>query len=165
MFSSESTPTATSNKEDKRITPKDINLKNIKKYLESDEVSLEGLKNPKLEKRKVQLEKDEVNKFIVDVAQERKLKREEEVKNQTAQQEETKELSTKYAENDDEKRAIPLLRVHNTLLTPSREQTPRPVITYYRVNGNPGRLEESFKIVSGTNKSSIYGVGATYEDY
>ena len=137
-----------------------INLKNIRKRLEEFESnSVDDLKNPKLEKAKKQIE-EKYNRLLkekedvkdIDVARERKLSK-------------GNVTSVKVEESDvtDEKIEIPLFRVHNTVLT--TEMNSRPVITYYRVNGNPGRLEESFKIVSGTNKSSIYGVGATYEEY
>ena len=153
------------------------NLKNIKKRLLEDEASsLEGLRNPKLFKRKSQLEeilnilqsgngevKDidianlnaEVTRLIEDISRERRITNDNEVK-RTA-------VTMEDSEENDEKVEIPLFRVHNTILTTVNNS--RPIITYYRVNGNPGRLEESFKMVSGTNKTSIYGVGASYEEY
>lgn len=151
-----------------------INLKNIRKRLEEFETnSVDDLKNPKLEKAKKQIEEkysrllkekedvkdidiaefnSEVSRFLDDVARERKL-----AKGRVTG------VTVEESDVTDEKIEIPLFRVHNTVLT--MEMNSRPVITYYRVNGNPGRLEESFKIVSGTNKSSVYGVGATYEEY
>ena len=151
-----------------------INLKNIRKRLEEFETnSVDDLKNPKLEKAKKQIEEkysrllkekedvkdidiaefnSEVSKFLDDVARERKL-----AKGRVTG------VTVEESDVTNEKIEIPLFRVHNTVLT--TEMNSRPVITYYRVNGNPGRLEESFKIVSGTNKSSVYGVGATYEEY
>lgn len=58
-----------------------------------------------------------------------------------------------------QKRDVPLLRVHNTLVHEGRID--RPVITYYRANGAMGRMEEAFKI-SG-NKRSFLGAGSYYE--
>jgi hypothetical protein len=57
------------------------------------------------------------------------------------------------------KRDIPLLRVHNTIIHEGRVD--RPVITYYRVNGEAGRLEEAFRIAG--NQRSFLGVGDSYE--
>jgi hypothetical protein len=59
------------------------------------------------------------------------------------------------------KRDVPLLRVHNTVLQES--SATRPVITFYRVNGNPGKLEETFKLAS--NKDSKYSAGSSYEQF
>lgn len=61
---------------------------------------------------------------------------------------------------DQNKRDVPLLRVHNTVLP---ENNDRPVITYYRVNGNAGKFEEAFKLAA--NKDSKYSAGSTYEQY
>jgi hypothetical protein len=71
-------------------------------------------------------------------------------------------ISNKYLVDNAEtrkRRDVPLLRVHNTLIHDGRID--RPVITYYRVNGEIGRLEESFKIIG--NKQSSLGGGAHYE--
>jgi hypothetical protein len=59
------------------------------------------------------------------------------------------------------KRDVPLFRVHNTVLP--AEGSERPLITYYRVNGNAGKLEETFKIAA--NKDSKFSAGASYENY
>jgi hypothetical protein len=60
-----------------------------------------------------------------------------------------------------EKKDIPLLKIHSSILP--EENSTRPVITYYRVNGSNGKLEESFKIVG--NRNSMYGGGQAYERY
>lgn len=57
------------------------------------------------------------------------------------------------------KREVPLLRIHNSVLP--ADNADRPIITYYRVNGEAGRLEETFKIAA--NKSSVFSGGASYE--
>jgi hypothetical protein len=62
--------------------------------------------------------------------------------------------------NQQNKRDVPLFRVHNSILP--EDNADRPIITYYRVNGNPGRLEETFKLVD--NKDSMYGAGKAYEN-
>jgi hypothetical protein len=62
---------------------------------------------------------------------------------------------------DQSKKDVPLFRVHNSVLP--EDQATRPVITYYRVNGNPGKLEEAFKIAA--NKDSKYSAGPTYEQF
>lgn len=153
--------------------PSTVNLEHIKKRLESEEASLDGLKNPRLTKNKKKLEEthkklsggnpedidianlnDEVTKFIGDVSLERKLKNTNDIKRVP-----TGDLNE---DQDNEKVEIPLFRIHNSIIN---SDSPHPFITYYRVNGNPGRLEESFKIISGTNRTSVYGIGATYEDY
>jgi hypothetical protein len=59
------------------------------------------------------------------------------------------------------KRDVPLFRVHNTVLP--TEGSERPIITYYRVNGNAGKLEETFKIAA--NKDSKFSAGSSYENY
>jgi hypothetical protein len=58
------------------------------------------------------------------------------------------------------KRDIPLLRVHNSVIHDGRVD--RPVITYYRMNGAAGRLEEAFAIAG--NKNSVLGGGSYYEE-
>jgi hypothetical protein len=57
------------------------------------------------------------------------------------------------------KKDVPLLRVHNTIIHEGRVD--RPVITYYRVIGAAGKLEESFKLAG--NKQSYLGGGGYYE--
>lgn len=48
-------------------------------------------------------------------------------------------------EEESQKTVVPLLRVHNQIINNNSD---RPIITYYRVNGNGGRMEESFRIVA-----------------
>lgn len=62
----------------------------------------------------------------------------------------------------EEKQDIPLFRVHNSLVTMKGERD-RPVITYYRVNGSAGKLEETLRIAGISNKRSIYGAGESFE--
>lgn len=54
---------------------------------------------------------------------------------------------------------IPLLRINNSVIP--RQEQDRPVITYYRVNGQAGKLEETFKMVANT--TSKFSGGASYE--
>ena len=62
---------------------------------------------------------------------------------------------------DQNKKDVPLFRVHSSVLP--EENASRPVITYYRVNGNNGKLEEAFKLAG--NKDSKYSAGSTYEQF
>lgn len=66
-------------------------------------------------------------------------------------------------EEEEEKQDIPLFRVHNSLITERQTLQTMPVITYYRVNGSAGRLEETLRIAGISNKRSIYGAGESFE--
>jgi len=61
----------------------------------------------------------------------------------------------------EEKRDVPLFRLHSSILP--ADGASRPIITYYRVNGNPGKFEETFKLAA--NKDSKYSAGSSFEQY